>query len=236
MRQSILWAALLLIGLPISQSFAQYPGTVHPGSAGSATGSATRGSPLEEIARTPRDVVPEKAAQKAYAAGTKTMTKAHELEEEVAKNPDPEKRARAQSKLEDTYAKALDQFTEVLRNKNDMYEAWSQVGYIHLKFGAFRESIDDYDHALALKPDYYEGMERRAEAYLGADRLDEAKGAYMDLFYHDRANADQLMVAMQAWVSSRRTSANGVRPSDIDAFDKWLQDRDSAAKATASSN
>jgi tetratricopeptide (TPR) repeat protein len=108
------------------------------------------------------------------------------------------------------------------------------VGFIHLRFGAFRESIDDYNHALALKPDLMEAIERRAEAFVAIDRLDEAKAAYMDLFFHARPLADRLMVDMQAWLQTHRAEANGVRVADIDAFDKWLQERDGIAKTTAS--
>jgi tetratricopeptide (TPR) repeat protein len=115
-----------------------------------------------------------------------------------------------------------------------MYEAWSQVGFIHLRFGAFRESIDDCNHALALKPDLPDAIEHRGEAYLGVDRLDEAKAAYMDLFFHARPLADRLMAAMQAWLQGHRAAANGVRVADIDAFDTWLQERDGIAKTTAS--
>jgi predicted acetyltransferase len=56
----------------------------------------------------------------------------------------------------------------------------------------------------------------------------------MDLFNHDRALADELMVAMQAWLVDHRTNANGMRTADIDAFDKWLQEREGIAKQTAS--
>ena len=54
------------------------------------------------------------------------MIKAREHEAAMAQITDPDKRARAREKLDDIYGKALEQFTEVLRNKNDMYDAWSQ--------------------------------------------------------------------------------------------------------------
>ena len=111
----------------------------------------------------------------------------------------------------DAYGKALDQFTEALSNKGDMYEAWNKVGYIHLRLGAYSESIDDYNHTLALKPELLEAIEHRAEAYMAVDRLDEAKAAYMDLFNHDRPLADQMMVTMQTWLESHRAAANGMR-------------------------
>ena len=41
------------------------------------------------------------------------------------------------------------------------------------------------------------------------------------------------MVSMHAWVKSHRESANGVRASDIDAFDKWVQERSQIAAQTA---
>jgi tetratricopeptide (TPR) repeat protein len=228
---------LLVAGAYVPQALGQgYPST-GPGPGGGIgpiTGGGGRNTPQNEIPETPLEVKPEKAAAKAYASAQKTMAKARELEEVLAKSTDPDKKARAREKLEDAYGKALEQYTEVLRNKNDMYDAWSQVGFIHLRFGAFRESIDDYNHALKLKPDLPEALEHRGEAFLAVDRLDEAKATYMDLFFHDRPLADQLMVSMQGWLQAHRSAANGVRGADIDAFDKWLQERDSIAKTTAS--
>ena len=224
--------ALLIADLKIAAVDAQG----YPAGRGGNPGGGGRASQPSEIASAPAEVKPDKAAAKAYAAGTKSMAKAHELEDAIAKATDPDKKAKAVSKLEDAYARALDQFTEVLRNKNDMYDAWNQIGYVHLRFGAFRESIDDYNHALALKPDLLEATQHRGEAYLGIDRLDEAKAAYMDLFFHARPLADRLMVGMQAWLANHRAAANGMRAADIDAFDKWVQERDGIAKTTASAN
>jgi tetratricopeptide (TPR) repeat protein len=226
--------ALLLAGVQAVQAQQGGP-VVGPGSVPGITGNGGRGqSDPNPIA--PAEVKPDKAAAKALAAGTKTMNKVHELEAFIATTTDRDKKSNAQYKLDEAYGKALDQFTEVLRNKNDMYEAWSQVGYVHFRLGAYREAVDDYNHALALKPDLLEAIAYRGEAYLALDRLDDAKAAYMDLFFHDRARADQMMVLMQAWLQNHRTAANGVRPGDIDAFDKWLQERDAIAKTTASSN
>jgi tetratricopeptide (TPR) repeat protein len=204
-----------------------------PGGIPSVTGSGGRTQQQEEIPSAPAEVKPEKAAAKAYASGTKTMVKARELEDTIAKATDPDKKAKAVSKLEDTYGRALEQFTEVLRNKNDMYDAWNQIGYVHLRFGAYRESIDDFNHGLKLKPDVLEAVEYRGEAYLGIDHLDEAKATYMDLFFHARPLADRLMVAMQAWLKNHQVAATGVRATDVESFDKWVQERDGIAKTTA---
>ncbi len=177
---------------------------------------------------------PDTAAKKAFSAGMKSLNRAKEFEEVAAKATDANKKGVAMEKVGDAYERALDQFTETLRNRADMFEAWSNVGYIHLRLGAYREAIDDYDHTLALKPELLEAIEHRAEAYLALDRLDETKMAYMELFNHDRPLADQLMVSMQKWFDEHRTAANGMRPADIDSFGKWLQERDGIAKAAAS--
>ena len=221
---------LMIAGWPAGPAGAQgYPGGGIP----PITGSGGRTQQPPEIPSAPAEVKPDKAAAKAYSAALKSMAKAHELEDTIAKSADPDKKAKAASKLDDTYGRALEQFTEVLRNKNDMYDPWNQIGFIHLHFGAYREAIDDYNHALALKPDLPEAIQHRGEAYMGVDHLDDAKAAYMDLFFHARPQADQMMLIMQAWLQSHRASANGMRPADIDAFDKWLQEREGIAKTTA---
>ena len=42
-----------------------------------------------------------------------------------------------------------------------------------------------------------------------------------------------MMSTMESWLQSHRASANGVRAADIDAFDKWLQEREGIAKTAA---
>jgi hypothetical protein len=42
------------------------------------------------------------------------------------------------------------------------------------------------------------------------------------------------MSAMQKWLTEHRSNAGGMRASDVEAFDKWLQERGGIAKQTAS--
>jgi tetratricopeptide (TPR) repeat protein len=204
-----------------------------PGGQG-GMGRPSMNQPREEIETTPPVDKPDAAATKAFKAGMKALAKAKDYESAAAAAQNPDKKANALDKMGDAYNRALDQFTEALRNKGDMYDAWNKVGYIHLRLGAYGESVDDYNHALTLKPDLLDAVLHRAEASLGLDRLDEAKGAYMYLFNHARPLADELMLGMQRWLTEHRTNANGMRAADVDAFDKWLQERDGIAKQTAS--
>jgi hypothetical protein len=235
MHRIIAFITLLAIVTPAGVALAQgYPG----GGAGQMgpspiTGGGRGGSHEGEVTSTPMVEKPDKAAAKAYASGMKDLNKARELEDVIAKSTDPDKKAKAEDKLGDAYGAALDHFTDVLRNKSDMYDAWNEVGFVHLRLGAYRESIDDYNHALTFKPDLPVAVANRALAYLMTDRLEEAKSAYMDLFFHERPLADDLMVHMQDWVQRHRAAANGVRPADLDSFDKWVAERGGIAKTAA---
>jgi tetratricopeptide (TPR) repeat protein len=188
----------------------------------------------EEIQSQPSVDKPDVAALKAYNAGVKTLGKAKEYEADAQKAPNADKKAKALAKENDALNLALDQFTVALMGKSDMYEAWNYAGYVHRRLGAYAESLDDYNHALALKPDYLPAIEYRGEAFLGLDRIGDAKIAYMDLFNHARNLADQLMAAMQQWLADRRQSARGVSGADLDAFEQWVKERDGIAKQTAS--
>jgi len=209
------------VGLGGAPAVAQMGGQM--GGPGQRPGGGQMSQPSDAVIPSP----PEKsdaAAKKIFNAGLKSYNKANDL----AASGNLEK-------ANDNYTRALDQFTEALSNKGDMYEAWKYVGFVHLHLGAYAESVDDFNHAFAIKADAdMETVEGRAEAYLGVDRLEDTKSAYMDLFNHQRDRADQLMPAMQKWLAEHRSNANGMRATDIDAFDKWLQERDGIAKQTAS--
>ena len=65
------------------------------------------------------------AAKKAYTAAMKSFNKAgNRCAAAAATNPDK----KPPEKMDDTYNRALDQFTEALSNKGDMVQAWNNVG------------------------------------------------------------------------------------------------------------
>ena len=177
---------------------------------------------------------PDVAVKKALKAATKALDKAKALEADAAATSNPDKKAKDMERVSDQYNVALDAFTEALSNKSDIVEAWDQVGYIHLRLGAYREAIDDYNHTLTLKPELMEAIEHRAEAYLAVDHLDEVKIAYMDLYSHTPDLAAQLMAAMQKWLAARQADPAASRNAEAEAFAKWVSERDGIAKQTAS--
>lgn len=182
----------------------------------------------------PRELPPEEKAKQSYNAGIKSIKKAKDYEADAAKAATPEKKAKATEKANKAYNTALAQFTEAVTNKADMVEAWNYVGFANRHLGAYAESLEAYDHALSLNPKYFEAVEYRGEAYLGLNRIDDAKTAYMDLYRDARPLSDQLLGAMQQWVTERRADGKGLAAAQLDSFEQWLSERTTIAKQTAS--
>jgi hypothetical protein len=94
-----------------------------------------------------------------------------------------------------------------------------------LKIGI--ERLQRAEHVEALG--YFD---KALDSYAGAQRLDAARGAYMDLFVSNRTYANALMKAFKTWVEKHRTDAAGLDPSVFAAFDAWVHERDALAAAT----
>ena len=184
---------------------------------------------MQPIQRTPQDI-----AKSAYNSGVRSIKDAKDHEEDAAKADKDEKKNKYLEKAQKSYSKALTQFNEAVQQQPDMYQAWNYVGFANRHLGHYDEALRAYAKALELKPDYAEAIEYRGEAYLGLNQLDAAKDVYMTLFRSARPLSDQLLSAMQRWVTARRSEASAVSGTDLDAFAKWLEDRDQIAKQTAS--
>jgi len=162
---------------------------------------------------------PDAAATDAMNSGLKRLAKADELE---TKNP---KQARKD------YEAALKDFQTAVKLAPGNYRAHNNLGYSYRKLGNYARALESYEQALKLAPTFSEAIEYRAEAYLGLNRLDEAKQAYMQLFVSDRMTSHVLMKAMKAWVAKRRTDPAGVDAATLNAFDAWVQERDTLASS-----
>jgi tetratricopeptide (TPR) repeat protein len=230
MRRIILAAAAAAATAAAVSALAQMPGGGGMGGPGGRPGMS---QPPDQSAPAPEDK-PDVISQRAYKIGAKSLQKGKDYEAAAAKATNPDKRAGEIEKASDEYYRAIDAFTVALSGRPEMAEAWDAVGYAHLRLGAYRESVDDYDHALKYRPDLEEAILYRGVAYLNLDRLDDVEDAYMELFNHERALADQLMAAMQKWLADHRQDAKGVRPAQIDSFGAWLQERDKIAGQTVS--
>jgi tetratricopeptide (TPR) repeat protein len=212
--------AVMLIIAPAGVAFAHGGGSMSGGgSVGSAAGSPSR---------------PEDAAKAAYNSGVRSIKKAEECDSDAAKASNPQKSAKALDKARQFYSKALEQFIDAVSQDPKMYQAWNYIGFANRHLGSFDAALSAYAKALELNPAYPEAIEYRAEAYLGLNKIDDAKQAYMTLFRESRSLAGELMTAMRRWTDSRRVEPRGLAPEDVEAFSKWVDERAGIAAQTAS--
>ena len=179
-----------------------------------------------------RQMTPEEQAKQAYNQGVRAVKAADKLARSAEETTDEKKKAKAVDKAKHQYENARGYFASALQRKVDMYEAWNYVGYTSRKLGDYDKALQAYDEALRLNPSYGEAIEYRGEAYLGLNRIDDAKNAYMQLFQSSRPLADQLMAAMQKWVTDRRAAGNAA--PEVDALAQWIDERSNIARQTAS--
>lgn len=178
-------------------------------------------------------MTPEERAVAAYKSGDDHRVKGKKLEEEAAakKGTDAEKTtAKARSEFE----KSLKDFTNAAKLNPKLAPAYNGMGYAYRKTGDYAKALEMYDKALALAPGFPDAVEYRGEAYLGMNRVDDAKQAYLELFASDRKQADILMKAMSDWVAKRRVDAAGADPASVSALESWIKERSALAGQTAS--
>jgi tetratricopeptide (TPR) repeat protein len=176
---------------------------------------------------------PADQAAEAYNSGIENRDKAWQLEAQAASSADPDERAKLEKRAQKEYEKAIRAFRSATQSDPGMYQAFSSLGYALRKTGNYEEALAAYNQALQLEPGYAEAIEYRAEAYLGLNRLDEVKEAYMRLFREDRERADELMVAMQRWIDARRIDPQGVDGGALEEFSVWVEERLAVAGNTA---
>jgi tetratricopeptide (TPR) repeat protein len=87
-------------------------------------------------------------------------------------------------------------FRAALARRAAFPEAWSELGFALRSQGRYRESLQAYDEALRLRPDFPEALEYQGEAYVKLGRLDDARRLLDRLKVLDRARADELAEAI----------------------------------------
>ena len=188
---------------------------VTTGASGSGMSAPSSPAPM-------RTISPEEMAREAYNSGINHKDRG--LKAEV-KDP---KKARSE------YEKALKDFKRAAEIMPELFQAYNGMGFAYRKTGDYPKALEMYDKAIQMAPGFPDAIEYRGEAYLGLNRLDDAKKAYMDLFASDRKQADILMKAMDEWVAKRKLDPSGVDPASVAAFESWIKERSTLAGQTVS--
>ncbi len=173
---------------------------------------------------------PEEMARAAYNSGIDHKDKGLKLELKAATEPKDQQKNLSKAKGE--YEKALKDFKKAAELMPTAHEAYNGMGFAYRKTGDFTQALEMYEKALQLAPGFPDAIEYRGEAYLGLNRVDDAKQAYLQLFASDRKQADILMKAMTDWIGQRRAEPAGVDPAALSAFETWVKERASLAGQT----
>jgi tetratricopeptide (TPR) repeat protein len=176
----------------------------------------------------------EEAAKIGYRSAVRIIKNAKDYDADAAKAATPEKSAKAHDKAQKSYQEAITKLIDVVGLDPKMYEAWNYLGFANRHLGHYEDALSSYAKALELNPAYPDAIEYRGEAYLGLNQIDDAKAAYMTLFRDSRPLANELMAAMHQWAEARRKDAQGLSPTDVEAFAKWMDERETVAAQTAS--
>jgi tetratricopeptide (TPR) repeat protein len=223
-------SAWLLLAMGSADCLAQMggPGMGGPGQMSGPTHGLQLGNESSTTAPEPSSA--SDLAVAAYKAGVGYISKAKDADSDAAKAADDKKKAKALAKASNFYGKALDRFEDAVDKDPGMVVAWNDIGLCELHLGFYDEAVRAYVNVLELKPSFSEAYENRAEAYLGLDKIAEAKSDYMTLFRTAPPLADQLMAYMHQWIDERQRDHNGVSSDDLAAFVKWTNEHAAIAQ------
>jgi len=173
-----------------------------------------------------RQQSPERKARAAYHRGLKSRKDALRRERRAASAGSDARREKELGKAATAWQKAIRQFSVAIKNDRRMPEAYNELGYALRKTGHYERALKAYEAALYLRPDYYDAIEYRGEAFLHLGRLDDVKQTYMALFRKDRSNADLLMKALGAW---SRDQDMAHADDTLRTFLRWISERQALA-------
>jgi hypothetical protein len=176
---------------------------------------------------------PTEEAVEHYNAGLQHRDKALAFLKESSQAGATEKeKEKLENKAHKEFGKAIDEFRQSTRLNPKFFQAHSDLGFALRKTGDYNAALESYNVALSVAPEYGPAIEYRGEAYLGLDRVEDAKQSYMQLFPKDREHADELLSAMKGWVAKRTSDPGAVTPEVLQSFSGWVQEREELAKQT----
>jgi tetratricopeptide (TPR) repeat protein len=170
----------------------------------------------------------EQGATDAYTAGYAFILRAEHAENLASAATNDADRTAARRAAQDAYRAALPKFSAAVRIDNSMHEAYTYLGYANRKLGRYDEALRAYEQALRIEPDAVHAIEYQGEAFLGLNRVDEARFNYLRLYALDQKQAARLLLAMRAWLESHKDKPPaGI---DISAVAAWIAEKAAAIK------
>ncbi len=176
-------------------------------------------------------LTPQQEAERLYNDAVGYKEKADKLDVEAAAAADPKKKAKLEAKSRDKREDAIAKYKKATEKYPPLYQAWGGLGHAYRMVGNYDASLAAYDKALEIQPGFTPAIEYRGEAYLGLNRLDDVRAAYMQLFTMDRPRADTLGAAIEKWIAKNQEGQSA--PAGFDEFVQWAEDRKKLALQTS---
>lgn len=132
----------------------------------------------------------------------------------------------------DGFREARTKFETAVKADPKAREAWNLIGYTSRRLGEYERSLQAYEKALAIEPNYPEAIEYRAEAYLALRRLEDVKASWTELDVMSPSHADVLMESMRNWIAEHRKKSGGVSAAELDGFAAWVEERATVPRKT----
>jgi tetratricopeptide (TPR) repeat protein len=132
------------------------------------------------------------------------------------------------------YRASLPNFATAVRLDRTMHEAYTYMGYANRKLGSYDEALRAYEQALKINADSPYAIEYQGEAFLGLNRIDEARFNFLRLYALDPQHATKLLQAMRAWMA-----ANEAKPPagiDMPALAAWIAEKSASLKTEMKQN
>ena len=197
--------------------------------AAGANGSSLPAAPSSGSTSMPT-MTPEERAVQAYNSGNDHREKGRKAEDQAMTKQGSE-RDKTLKKAQEEFDKALKDYRNAAKINPKLFQAYNGMGYSLRKAGDYAKALEMYDQAIQMAPGpYAEAIEYRGEAFLGLNRIEDARKAYLELFALDRKQADSLMGAMKTWIEKRKTDPAGVDPTAVSGLEKWLGERGEISK------
>jgi tetratricopeptide (TPR) repeat protein len=163
----------------------------------------------------------EERAIKAYNEGYRLVQKGDDFAAQSSSQDD-----KAWKESQKAYKSSLKKFEAALKQNPRMHEAYTYIGYAQRKMGNYEAALAAYEQALRLKPSYPPAIEYQGEAFLGVNRVNDAKSNYLQLYALDQAQARKLLRAIKQWSEKEASEQpNGV---DVSALKAWVNERELA--------
>jgi tetratricopeptide (TPR) repeat protein len=171
-------------------------------------------------------VNPQNNAIRSFNDGLHYRDRAWKAEKELATTQDAARKQTLGEIIRKSYEADIRSQRAAINDNPGMFQAHTELGYALRKTGNYDDALKSYDKALQLMPNYGEAVEYRAEAYLGLNRVNDAKDSYL-MLYNGGAKelAKQLGDAMQKWVVAKKATPGDVAATSIDDFAKWISQR-----------